>query len=484
MGDYDKKIWDVKFQGESVLGTSGVRIEGPNMVQGEVGSHVADQVRSSTAFIQAHEEFSKAGNELWLQRLESIVSAVKDPASVFPYMVSDTNKRNAIYQDAIVKIQNLLQEYQEYIISRPVNQVSEYNLAGINSAITGQGVTGATFEGQPAQPMDAGFLSEDPGRNQARSTFSNLASFAVNLYSGYLGMFKAVSDISVRKRAQDMEQNRWLQNFTQTNKVSFNAFKMSLMDRGVDLGSINSWSDFGSFNPRSSASFNRERLSEIIQSGELSQQYGHILNYMSRRSDGFDDYFSAQTDGDGNLIGYSLGEGMPSVDMSLSPLADTMYKLHQRRLKFENEIQPIVEAYQQYKLLNEGELANQYLSGQIQAQDDTHKLALEQIQNYAKARELTDAEILNLSDQHILYDLQKKIQEFENHRKELLNGMIDRWYDQAKNGNTNSYQMLIQALMNENLYSDYEKKFGVPASAGSTDFSDQPWWKRRIGSMF
>lgn len=188
--NYSDRIRDNEFEMDSA--TTGN--EGQDMV--------AEMVLSSRVYKDAHELFSSNSRYggPFLQQLELIpysasVRLENTWDSVVSGLGGTSGYENAI-QDAfntcLDEIRSLVQNYYTFINSLPSEQVQQFEEAGINSAVTGQGIEGSDMSGagsagvvNPENPSMSTYSNEQLSRGitsfvEFIGSMANLGSTAVN----------------------------------------------------------------------------------------------------------------------------------------------------------------------------------------------------------------------------------------------------------------------------------------------------------------
>lgn len=172
-------------------------------VQGNEGQDmVAEMVLSSRVYKDAHELFSSNSRYggPFLQQLELIpysasVRLENTWDSVVSGLGGTSGYENAI-QDAfnvcLDEIRALVQNYYNFINTLPAEQVQQFEEAGINSAVTGQGIEGSDMSGagsagvvNPQNPSMSTYSNEQLSRGitsfvEFIGSMTNLGSTAVN----------------------------------------------------------------------------------------------------------------------------------------------------------------------------------------------------------------------------------------------------------------------------------------------------------------
>lgn len=203
-------------------------------------SEILYRVENSSIYRQAHELFSSNPEyKLWLQRLEGVLDSINTVTSTWLDDLGLSNNFNdsvtEAYNYAIQQIQALLTEFQSWRNSLPSTQVDQLQDAGINAAITGQGVSSSVTnpqsvdrpQMQSADPIEGIRLLSDIALTQIPGIASTIA-----------GVWSTVQGVRQATRAQDFTEKSWLAN---TRK--------SLVEQGYSIqdGAWNTIDDFNSW---------------------------------------------------------------------------------------------------------------------------------------------------------------------------------------------------------------------------------------------
>lgn len=292
-------------------------------------SSIARRVMNSPAYIQAHRILSQESNKSWLQRLEMIPYSVSDAASSLFDGIFTSNyedKQDANYQYCMEQIAVLMADYQSWKNTLPTTQVQQLSDAGINSAITGQGVS--------ASSIPSVGTSTDP--SSVRSTngidvISTLVDKFMNVSSGMLDWISKFNDISIQNRRFNYDQD-----------ASFAQFVKELSNDGIVLpDDINSFADLLNSDDSSwydTANARAKRLFNEFNEIRNMDAYGSTI--IDRTTTG--DYRSGNFysyDKDGKLrtrFGSYLGASIDIDDYSKN-ISDLQYKLWLYDLEYRAE---------------------------------------------------------------------------------------------------------------------------------------------------
>lgn len=209
----------------------------------------------SSAYQNALRIFSadQVYGQIYIYQLEMILSNAIEPAEGFlsanNLSTKHDDKSNEIYLLCIQQIQALVQQYYQFKNSLPSTQVAQFNAAGINSAITGQGVNGSQFP-QLSQPTanPGAYGSED-----AVGAISSLAQFALSSVGGFADIVAKYKGLQLQGRSLDISEQSVLSQIDvnteavrkslENSGITFNEFARDLASVGIRLSGKN-WSEF------------------------------------------------------------------------------------------------------------------------------------------------------------------------------------------------------------------------------------------------
>lgn len=211
---------------------------------------IKDRVKGSSIYRAVFSVFSAELDKYWLTQLTGIVDSIVGATETFwddhGFSSASSDKNEAIYNEAINNIQALYNQYQSYKNSLPKTQVQQFADAGINAAITGNGVTGSTLGENPFQTGSASLPSTNSGEY-----LSQVANFALSATSGITSTLKSVADTVLAFRGQGLQrdaQQLSREQFEQTKFESFARFKAEMASKGVMLSS-SSWDELNEKDP-------------------------------------------------------------------------------------------------------------------------------------------------------------------------------------------------------------------------------------------
>lgn len=230
---------------------------------------IAEQVINSPAYKSALQVLSQESDKSWLQRLEMIPYSVSDANETFLDNIGLSNKyedkQDANYQYCLEQIQALMAEYQSWKNSLPTNQVQQLSDAGINSAITGQGVSGSSIPNVGVSSNPSTLESTNVG-----DFFNTIVDKFLNLSSGTLDWISKFNEISLNNRRLSYDQD-----------FSFASFVSELAKDGIIVpANIKSFEDLlnsDSFNWYDSSNARAKRLYNQFMEIRNMDSYGPTI---------------------------------------------------------------------------------------------------------------------------------------------------------------------------------------------------------------
>ena len=174
--------------------------------------NLRSKIESSTIYQQAYTLFSSLNDSTWLLRLESIVNSVVGPAATglddLGLSTNYQDKVQAIEAEAYNQIQKLISGYHTYKQELPVTQVQDFADAGINSAITGNGIDGASISGKSSERDMSPYQMESSNPLESISSIGNLIFSASD---GILSAIQVFNQIGVNRETlkQSSRSSHW-----------------------------------------------------------------------------------------------------------------------------------------------------------------------------------------------------------------------------------------------------------------------------------
>lgn len=177
-------------------------------------AHLRYEFTTNIAYIKAKQLFENGPHpDVWLAKLEQIVSSLNVPAGNFWSDVGNafgntySNRYTELLNNAFVSLNNLTNEWFQWFNSLPKEQRSQFDDAGINIALDGgSALTGSQFNPQSIAP------SPD-FQGQQNQAFDNAVNFVTSTTGGLLNLIGLVNNVfSLRqqKRSIDISENSTL----------------------------------------------------------------------------------------------------------------------------------------------------------------------------------------------------------------------------------------------------------------------------------
>lgn len=295
---------------------------------------IAEQVMNSPAYKSAYNILSQESDKSWLQRLEMIPYSVSDASKTFldDFGLSNNfnDKQDANYQYCMEQISALMAEYQSWKNSLPTTQVQQLSDAGVNSAITGQGINGSSIPDVGTTINPSALQSTNVG-----DFVGHMVDRFLNLSSGVLDWIGKFNEISLANRRFSYDQESAFAEFV--NELSKDGIIIDreiksfhdLLDSKYEYDT--SWYD----NANSRA---KQLYNQFLEIRSMDEYGTTVLDRTLKgdnRSGSFYDYDSA--DGTtkrrfGSPYGVSI-----DLDKYSSNIADLQYKLWLKTLEYRAE---------------------------------------------------------------------------------------------------------------------------------------------------
>ncbi len=158
----------------------------------------ATGIRSTSAYKQAFELFSKADDKSWLQRLEAIADSVPyySANNVFQELFNPgeiANKNKEAISLGVQQIQQLVAEYQEFVNSLPSTQAQQFSDANLNPLTQ-------SFSGSNINPSITPQTVGTPEVTPVLDIISTLSSVALNTTSGVISFISSFRELAFKER--------------------------------------------------------------------------------------------------------------------------------------------------------------------------------------------------------------------------------------------------------------------------------------------
>lgn len=229
--------------GNSDLDNNGIYTESAERVQAI--AYVLERVKASTAYKQALDLFQNTrGADIFLTRLDAILSSISSAEfTIWDSLGLSNNFDDSVeeaYRYAIEQIQALLSEFHTWHNSLPVTQTQQFADAGVNSAVTGIGLTGSSLS--PQNVSRNPFQSTNP--MDVISGISDIAFNQIpNVVATVSNVWKSLQDVRLANKHYGLSERA--QQFTEDSFLA--SARKSLIEQGFTL-SDDSWSSISDFN--------------------------------------------------------------------------------------------------------------------------------------------------------------------------------------------------------------------------------------------
>lgn len=161
----------------------------------EIYSNV--NIRSTKAYKDAYNLFSKLDDKSWLQRLEAIAdSVVTYSGNVFQEAFNYAeiqNKNSEAISLGVQQIQQLVAEYQEFRNSLPSTQAQQFSDANLNPLTQ-------SYSGSNINPLITPQVAGVPELTPVTDIISTLSSVALNTTSGVISFISTFRDLAFKER--------------------------------------------------------------------------------------------------------------------------------------------------------------------------------------------------------------------------------------------------------------------------------------------
>ena len=304
-------------------------------------STIRYMIINSDTYKQALELFSSLNDSSWLNKLllipDSFADAEKNILDNVGLGLSTQyhDKQQQSYQDAMLAIRKLVSDYYEHVNSLPITQVQQFADAGINSAITGNGVTGSELSSDiPTQAPVT--VSPSPV-----SSLFELGNFIVSATSGFADLAIKFKDLGLRSKRQEFDITK--------GKVDIvSDLNKYIRENGI-VGDPITWNDIISGDSAKKvykdAKGSDIALSHILNYGLSRQKYDSLFSHLSSEyPDLVNSYFPVSFEG----LRHSGQQGVYFDSVGIDATSDALYKLY----KLDKDHEVFLRSYQ--RELSEG----------------------------------------------------------------------------------------------------------------------------------
>lgn len=174
---------------------------------------IVQMIINSPTYQSALKLFSSLPDKSWLQQLQMIPTSFSNPSYTgWDALGLSNNYDDALrqaYQDAMAQIQQLVANYYAYNQSLPTTQVQQLADAGINSAVTGEGISSA--ERSTTIPQTSAVL---PSTSPVDLLVS-ASNFITSTVGGFADLYSKFQTIGISKKQLGLSKDQF--EFGKTN---------------------------------------------------------------------------------------------------------------------------------------------------------------------------------------------------------------------------------------------------------------------------
>lgn len=283
----------------------------------EYSDSVASKVKASTAYKNAYALFVQDNDKSWLQRLVAIPNSVEDATETWTDQIGLTtnyaDKQAANYQYCMQQIQQLVADYYAYKNSLPETQVQQMADAGINAAITGNGVNGSEMSVGNAP-------SANPSSMQSAQPIDiiiNAASFILDASTGLASIASQFKQLGISSRSQQFNE-----------ESALIEFRKYARENGIEIPAESNWQDIlrGSWlDPSGEANASNAYLRKLL----THHQNGAVIGALASLYPDIADWYFAS---DGSRIASTR---ISSVPMGIDATTSALLDLYANQQKYE-----------------------------------------------------------------------------------------------------------------------------------------------------
>lgn len=177
----------------------------PNAFEGGTLGSSSNQreIINSSVYQEAKELFSKDENKQWLIRLQAIVSSAQTYTAQNPFsqlfnkqQIADKNKE--VISNALLQIQQLIAEYQQYRNSLPSTQAQQFSDAGLNPL-------SQSYSGSSITPNVSAQTAGVPETTPLNTIIESLVSSVLSVSSGLLSFVSSGIELSNSIKTNELE---------------------------------------------------------------------------------------------------------------------------------------------------------------------------------------------------------------------------------------------------------------------------------------
>lgn len=286
---------------------------------------IASKVKNSVAYQQAHAILSQESNPLWLQRLEAIPYSVDDAYQTRFDKIHWSNKyedkQDANYQYCMEQISALMQEYQSWKNSLPAEQVNQLSQAGINSAVTGQSISGSEIPDVGVATNPSALESTNVG-----DVVLGAANFMLTAVGGFADLASKFAQLGLSRKSFLSDINKYARE---------HGIRFQFSEKGeTRTRDFRSWSDFRKPFIAVDPQGRSIDITELFNASKAFGAYGPVIAHAIKTDPNFADEFleSMYNAGNGDML--QVGGLHIPESVALDATVRAQYDLHKASLDF------------------------------------------------------------------------------------------------------------------------------------------------------
>lgn len=263
---------------------------------------------------------------MWLHRLEAIPYSVDDAYQTGLDKIHWSNKyedkQDANYQYCMEQISALMQEYQTWKNSLPVEQVNQLAQAGINSAVTGQNISGSQIPNVGVNTNPSALESTNVG-----DVVLGAANFMLSAVGGFADLASKFAQLGMSRKSYISEINKYAHQ---------NGIRFEFNDNGeMRFRDFRRWSDFKRpfriIDPKGRSI----ELTELFNASKVFGSYAPVIAAAFTKDPNFAAEFLDQSFNSGSGEVFEFGNGIQVHEsIALNATVQAQYDLHKLSLDF------------------------------------------------------------------------------------------------------------------------------------------------------
>lgn len=181
------------------------QFDNTNVFEGGTLGSSANQreIINSSVYQEAKELFSKEENKQWLTRLQAIVSSAQTYTAQNPFsqlfnkqQIADKNKE--VISNALLQIQQLIAEYQQYRNSLPSTQAQQYSDAGLNPL-------SQSYSGSSITPNVSAQSAGVPETTPLNTIIESLIGSVLSISNGIMSFVSSGIEMSNKIKSNELD---------------------------------------------------------------------------------------------------------------------------------------------------------------------------------------------------------------------------------------------------------------------------------------